>query len=83
VQSEAADATWVWRVDDEAMYYDTHDMVRFQVIGEEWNDQTPTGPVEQGETTSNIVAPYRITGTLKHSGLGSHLWWDGQDEEEA
>ncbi len=59
------------------MYYDTHEMVRVQVIGEEWHDQTPTGPIGAGDVNENLeVAPYKITGSMKASGLGCCLWWD-------
>jgi DNA-directed RNA polymerase III subunit RPC8 len=59
------------------MYYDTHEMVRFRVIAEDWHDQTPSGPVGPGdEPTVSAKAPYRITGSMKDSGLGCCLWWD-------
>lgn len=58
------------------MYYDTHEMVRFQVIAEEWHDQTPSGPVGPGdEVVARANAPYRLVGSMKSSGLGVCLWW--------
>jgi len=56
------------------MYYDANEMVRFQVISEEWHDQTPTGPVEID--TPALLPPYTITGSMKAAGLGCYLWWE-------
>jgi DNA-directed RNA polymerase III subunit RPC8 len=59
------------------MYYDIHEMVRFQVIAEEWHDQTPTGPMGHGdEPEGQSIAPYKITASMKGPGLGCCLWWD-------
>lgn len=49
--------------------------MRFQVLEEEWHDQTPTGP-NKGD--DEIGAPYMIKGTMKTDGLGICLWWDGE-----
>ncbi len=43
---------WVWNFDDQRLYYDKAEMVRFRVIGEEWHDQTPTKPIDQGENAA-------------------------------
>lgn len=51
-------------------------MVRFQVIDEEWHDQTPAGPTPQGEEPA-LKAPYKIKGSMAREGLGVCLWWDG------
>lgn len=56
------------------MYYDIHEMVRFRVSSEEWQDQTPTKPIEGSELPEK-KPPYRITGTMKEEGLGVCLWW--------
>ncbi|KAK1764569.1 RNA polymerase III subunit Rpc25-domain-containing protein [Phialemonium atrogriseum] len=74
---EPKDALWVWRDEDQVMYYDIHEMVRFQVVSEDWHDQTPTGPLGVGdEPEGRTIAPYRITASMKGSGLGCCLWWD-------
>jgi DNA-directed RNA polymerase III subunit RPC8 len=52
-------------------------MVRFQVIDEEWHDQTPVGPQAAAED-SPLKAPYRIKGSMSKEGLGVCLWWDGE-----
>ncbi|EHA53627.1 DNA-directed RNA polymerase III polypeptide [Pyricularia oryzae 70-15] len=65
---------WVWHVEDQEMYYDIHEMVRFRVSSEEWQDQTPTKPIEGSELPEK-KPPYRITGTMKEEGLGVCLWW--------
>jgi len=57
------------------MYYDNNEMVRFEVMGEEWHDQTPTGPVEQGNVPTSQLPPYKIRGSMKGPGLGCDIWW--------
>ncbi len=75
--SEQRDALWVWKDEDQVMYYDTHEMARVQVIAEDWHDQTPTGPIGIGDVNEHLdMAPYKITGSMKGSGLGCCLWWD-------
>ncbi|KAK0703613.1 RNA polymerase III subunit Rpc25-domain-containing protein [Lasiosphaeria miniovina] len=74
---EPADGLWVWKEEDQQMYYDNNEMVRFQVISEEWHDQTPTGPVDAAEEpASSLLPPYKITGSMKGPGLGCYLWWE-------
>ncbi|ROT35595.1 DNA-directed RNA polymerase III subunit 22.9 kDa polypeptide [Sodiomyces alkalinus F11] len=72
---------WIWNCDEETrLYYDNHEMVRFQVIDEEWHDQTPAGPNQNEEDA--LQAPYRIKGSMAMDGLGVCLWWDGDEGEE-
>ena len=52
-------------------------MVRFQVIDEEWHDQTPAGPTQTDEQP--LKAPYKIKGSMAMDGLGVCLWWDGAE----
>jgi len=67
---------WVWNFDDgERLFYDTHEIVRFQVIDEEWHDQTPAGPAQNDEEPQ-ATAPYKIRGSMAREGLGVCLWWD-------
>lgn len=67
---------WIWNFDGEPLFYDNHETVRFQVVDEEWHDQTPAGPPKGGE---EVVAmpPYKIKGSMAREGLGVCLWWDG------
>ncbi|KAK0628468.1 RNA polymerase III subunit Rpc25-domain-containing protein [Bombardia bombarda] len=69
---------WVWKEDDQDMYYDNNEMVRFQVLSEEWHDQTPTGPVDAEDPAAikQLSPPYRIVGSMKAAGLGCYLWWE-------
>lgn len=72
---------WIWNPDEETrLYYDNHEMVRFQVIDEEWHDQTPAGP-NQSEADA-LPVPYKIKGSMAMDGLGVCIWWDGEDEGE-
>ncbi|KAM3444600.1 hypothetical protein NHJ13734_001250 [Beauveria thailandica] len=66
---------WIWNIDEEErLFYDTHEMVRLQVVDEEWHDQTPIGPMQAED--SPIKTPYRIKGSMFKEGLGVCLWWD-------
>ncbi|KAH7326354.1 RNA polymerase III subunit Rpc25-domain-containing protein [Stachybotrys elegans] len=68
---------WIWNFDGESLFYDIHEMVRFQVIDEEWHDQTPAGPTQTDEAA--VKTPYRIKGSMARDGLGVCLWWDGAE----
>lgn len=73
---------WVWDSEAGEMYWDIHEAVRLSVIGEEWNDQTPTKPTtspdENEEAPVEEVRPaaYIIKGSMKAEGMGVCLWWD-------
>ncbi|EQK99429.1 RNA polymerase III, subunit Rpc25 [Ophiocordyceps sinensis CO18] len=66
---------WIWNLDDQQLYYDVHETVRFQVVEEEWHDQTPTGPLQAEDAPAKT--PYRIKGSMANEGLGVCIWWDG------
>lgn len=84
--SEPSDNLWIWKEDDQAMYFDDNEMVRFRVISEEWHDQAPSKPVEAVEVPEGAEAvvappihtkpPYTITGSMSGPGLGCCLWWE-------
>ncbi|KAL2178490.1 RNA polymerase III subunit Rpc25-domain-containing protein [Thermothelomyces heterothallicus CBS 202.75] len=79
---EPADNLWIWKEEDQVMYFDDNEMVRFRVIAEEWHDQTPSKPVEDVDASeeapapTNTKPPYRITGSMAGPGLGCCLWWE-------
>lgn len=60
--------------DEEKLFYDNHEMVRFLVIDEEWHDQMPAGPTQAEDAPAKT--PYRIKGSMAREGLGVCLWWD-------
>jgi DNA-directed RNA polymerase III subunit RPC8 len=80
--SEPSENLWVWRDEDQVMYFDNNEMVRFKVISEEWHDQTPSKPVEAAEGAEeepapvNSKPPYQIVGSMSGPGLGCCLWWE-------
>lgn len=57
------------------LFYDNHEMVRFQVLEEEWHDQTPAGPTQAEDVVAKT--PYKIKGTMAAGGLGCCIWWEG------
>jgi DNA-directed RNA polymerase III subunit RPC8 len=58
------------------MHYDKNEMVRFQVIDENWNDQAPESGEEEAIERAKKISPYTIKGTMMKEGLGVCLWWD-------
>lgn len=74
MHSSHSEQIWVWAFDEERLYYDINEKVRFQVVDEEWHDQTPTGPGRQQQTDQKT--PYKIKGSMVKEGLGICLWWD-------
>lgn len=68
---------WIWNFDEERLFYDNHEMVRFQVIDEDWHDQTPAGPTQADDAP--VKTPYKIKGSMAREGLGVCLWWDGAE----
>lgn len=71
---------WIWNTEAGEMHWDIHETVRLTVIGEEWNDQTPTkpsaSPDEEAPAEEVRPAAYIVKGTMKAEGLGVTLWWD-------
>lgn len=79
--SDRNEQCFKWRTDDEQeLYYDNQDHVRFRVEEEHWHDQTPIGPRAKEDEVKR--SPYTITATMEDAGLGPCLWWDGDEEEE-
>ena len=59
------------------LFYDSAETVLFQVIDEEWNDQTPAGPAQtQEDEDKELETPYKIVGSMARDGLGVLLWWE-------
>ncbi|KAK0718911.1 DNA-directed RNA polymerase III subunit-like protein [Apiosordaria backusii] len=75
-----AEKLWIWNCDDQQLYFDTHETVRFQVIEEKWHTQAPTKPNESADsnapTKTRHQPPYSIVGTMAAPGLGCCLWWE-------
>lgn len=71
---------WVWESENGPLYWDIHEAVRLAVVGEDWNDQTPTKPTtapgEEVPAEQEQLAPYIVKGSMKREGLGCTLWWE-------
>ncbi|KAI2783527.1 RNA polymerase III subunit Rpc25-domain-containing protein [Daldinia loculata] len=68
--------TWIYDPEGDPMWYDKNEMVRLQVIEEEWHDQTPESAEEEAVDKAKKLSPYRIKGTMMKEGLGVCLWWE-------
>ena len=67
----------MWKEEGQSLYYDNNETVRFQVLSEEWHDQAPSGPQDLADQpASELLPPYKITGSMKAPGLGCSLWWE-------
>lgn len=73
--SNHGEQLWIWNFDEERLFYDNHEMVRFQIVDEEWHDQAPAGPSQADDAPPKT--PYRIKASMAAEGLGVCLWWDG------
>ncbi|KAI5862655.1 RNA polymerase III subunit Rpc25-domain-containing protein [Durotheca rogersii] len=76
-QYDHNEAAWTWIYEGEAMWYDKNEMVRFQVVDEAWQDQTPESTEQEAIEKAKKLSPYSIQGTMLKEGLGVCLWWDG------
>ncbi|KAI2622966.1 RNA polymerase III subunit Rpc25-domain-containing protein [Hypomontagnella submonticulosa] len=77
-QYDHNEKAWTWIFDSTAdpMWYDKNEMVRFQVIDEAWQDQTPESAEQEAVDKAKKVSPYKIKGTMMKEGLGVCLWWE-------
>ncbi|KAK4177971.1 putative DNA-directed RNA polymerase III subunit RPC8 [Triangularia setosa] len=75
-----AENVWVWTCEDQQLYFDNNEIVRFQVIEEKWYTQPPTKPNEPTDsdapTKTSYQAPYSIIGSMAMAGLGCYMWWE-------
>ncbi|KAH9887780.1 RNA polymerase III subunit Rpc25-domain-containing protein [Xylariomycetidae sp. FL2044] len=76
VEFDHNEQSWIWVVDEERMYYDKNEMVRFSVVDESWNDQIPDSAEQEALEKAKKLSPYSIKGTMMKEGLGVCLWWD-------
>lgn len=80
--------TFVWRADDGAggtndFYFDNSESCLLRIEEEQWHDLSPDALKEEDEEgTESRLPPYRIRGSMMHSGLGPTLWWVGEGDEE-
>ncbi|KAK6081720.1 RNA polymerase III subunit Rpc25 [Seiridium cupressi] len=74
--SDHNEQAWVWVVEEQRMYYDKNEMVRLQVIDEDWHDQIPESTSEEAVEKAKKISPYSIRGTMMKEGLGCCLWWE-------
>ncbi|KAI0387328.1 RNA polymerase III subunit Rpc25-domain-containing protein [Hypomontagnella monticulosa] len=68
--------TWIFDPEGDPMWYDKNEMVRFQVVDEVWQDQTPESAEQEAVDKAKKVSPYRVKGTMMKEGLGVCLWWE-------
>lgn len=96
---EPNDKLWVWQVstssdededgsNQEKMYFDNHEMVRVQVVGEEWHSEKMNGQIDistdidaDSQSLDSRKASFKIIGSMQSEGLGVCLWWDQPDHE--
>ncbi|WPG97668.1 Hypothetical protein R9X50_00044800 [Acrodontium crateriforme] len=89
-QDEGGTEVFIWRTDDgeggtNEFYFDRAEKVLFRVEQEEWNDLSPQmkRPDDYDESVTDEYGmrkvPYRIIGSMMHSGLGPTLWWLGEE----
>lgn len=71
--SNSEENVFVYKTEDNDLYFDTGDSVRFRVEAEEWCDQAPKGPKkEEDEKTPPYSIVVSQPPSSKH-GFGQHL----------
>ncbi|KAF3938452.1 hypothetical protein ABW19_dt0203321 [Dactylella cylindrospora] len=67
---------WVWHTEDDELYFDKNELIRFRVEEEEFNDNTPVDPaLRDSLADADMSPPYRLIGSCYQSGLGVVAWW--------
>lgn len=81
---------WVWRYDDNDMYMDLDELVRFKVHSVRFNPtptplqlQNATGDDKLLGTAARPFAPMQIVGEINGDGLGLCSWWNGAQQTAA
>ncbi|KAJ1819322.1 DNA-directed RNA polymerase III complex subunit Rpc25 [Coemansia sp. RSA 2599] len=71
------EGVWVWRYDDNALYMDLDEPIRFSVVDSKFLDVSPPRPTKDDEEGTSMArqSPYSLTGSIAQSGLGLLSWW--------
>ena len=67
----------MWKNDDNELFFDVGEVVRFRVESEQWHDQSPDAPPKATDTAAEIErkVPYSIIASMCDAGLGPVTWW--------
>ncbi|KND04946.1 DNA-directed RNA polymerase [Spizellomyces punctatus DAOM BR117] len=65
---------WVWKYEENDLYMDKDEPIRFRMEIEEFVD---VGPVRDGVDEEKKVAPYSLVVSVAEPGLGLLSWWEG------
>ncbi|ODQ66550.1 hypothetical protein NADFUDRAFT_45986 [Nadsonia fulvescens var. elongata DSM 6958] len=75
---------WVWRTEDNELYMDTNEKIRFRIEEEQFHDLLPRiapsnpnlKPDEASEYSANQIPPYALIGSCQSDGVGLISWWE-------
>ncbi|KAF2724941.1 DNA-directed RNA polymerase III polypeptide [Polychaeton citri CBS 116435] len=91
--TEDGEELFVWHADDgeggvNDYYFDQAEKCLWRAENEEWYDlspqqQKPPEMMDEAEQAEGRKVPYRIVGSMLHSGLGPTLWWLGEEDVAA
>lgn len=74
-----ADKAWIWSPDDEnELYIDTNDKIRFRIEEEIFVNVKPKNSNEAMglEVPDNKIPPYALLASCQTDGMGCVSWWD-------
>eukprot|EP00899_Mesostigma_viride_P016344 jgi/Mesvir1/24710/Mv21988-RA.1 len=68
---------WVWKFDDNDMYMDLDEEIRFKVHSVRFPPRPPGDPpmISTASGKSGIFAPMQVEGNINGDGLGLVSWW--------
>ncbi|EGF81868.1 hypothetical protein BATDEDRAFT_86925 [Batrachochytrium dendrobatidis JAM81] len=84
---------WVWKYDENDLFMDREEPIRFRVENEAFVDVGPVKEIKSGQIGNKTITPasggagtdephrdppYTIVGSISESALGLKSWWDGQ-----
>lgn len=89
-KDDSGTEAFIWKADDgdggtNEFFFDRAEKCLFRVEREEWNDLSPQMKRPEDFDAATLdeygrrTSPYRIIGSMMHSGLGPTLWWMGEE----
>jgi len=73
---------WYWKLEDNKLYMDIEEEIRFRVAKETFVDTMPALKESNPQSNTHRQSPYSITATINQDGLGLMSWWPSDENGE-